>query len=257
MITVAEDLVVHEAQSVGGLDVAEMHSTCPRTFYSPTVLGPVIRENAEQTVSVRYSNHLWVAPRLHPKPPMVEQKRTRSPENALPISSQVNLQSVAKTNMTTSISMRISSTISILKMKLNIKPLNCTALATYGSNAEPAFSKRKSPKQFRQKNLQNLISYHKPRLSRNQSKSPLTPLSPFLRSSLPQPAPLQSLIPLLIPHRRIPTLFRIAKVHRLLATLPPAAPPQRIELYATVASSHRCFDVKIQEFTFADLFFPH
>ena len=46
------------------------------------------------------------------------------------------------------------------------------------------------------------------------------PLSPFLRSSVPQPAPLQFLILSLMPHRRIPTLFRIAEVHRPLATLP-------------------------------------
>jgi hypothetical protein len=59
------------------------------------------------------------------------------------------------------------------------------------------------------------------------------------------------------PHRRILTLFRIAEVHRLLGTLPPGAPPPRIELYANVVSSHRDLPSKTQHFTFADLFFPH
>jgi hypothetical protein len=86
--------------------------------------------------------------------------------------------------------------------------------------------------------------------------TPFVPMSPFVRSSLPQLTPPQSILPSLIPHRRIPTLFRIAEVHRLLASLPPGAPPQRIELYATVVSSRRDFHKKTQEFTFADLFFP-
>jgi hypothetical protein len=87
-------------------------------------------------------------------------------------------------------------------------------------------------------------------------QAPLASMSPFLRSSLPQLASSQSVLPSLIPHRRIPTLFRIAEVYRLLASIPPRAPPQRIELYASVISSRRDFHKKTQEFTFADLFFP-
>jgi hypothetical protein len=89
------------------------------------------------------------------------------------------------------------------------------------------------------------------------NKIPPVRMSPFLRSSFPKPVPSPSILPSLVPQRRIPTLFRIAEVHRLLATLSPRVPPQRIELYATVVSSRRDFHTKTQEFTFADLFFPH
>ena len=91
----------------------------------------------------------------------------------------------------------------------------------------------------------------------NPTQTPPIPMSPFLRLNFPQPAPSQFTIPSLIPHRRIPTVFRIAEVHRLLATLSSNAPPQRIELYAAVACSRRALHANTQEFTFADLFFPH
>ena len=95
-----------------------------------------------------------------------------------------------------------------------------------------------------------------------QFKTPSRPLqsvnpkvSPFLRSTLPPAAPQGSQIPSLAAHRRIPTLFRIAEVHRLLSTLS-AGTSQRIELYATINSSHREHQTKTQSFVFADLFFP-
>ena len=88
-------------------------------------------------------------------------------------------------------------------------------------------------------------------------EAPLLPPSPFLRSNLPQPVPTEAIIPSLVPHRRIPTLFRIAEVYRLLATFSPTFPPQRIELYATIVSSQRGYHTEAQEFTFADLFFPY
>lgn len=48
----------------------------------------------------------------------------------------------------------------------------------------------------------------------------------------------------------------MVEIHRLIATLPPRATPQRIELCSTVIYSRCDLLTKTQRF-FADLFFPH
>ena len=101
------------------------------------------------------------------------------------------------------------------------------------------------------------------RLTAQQLLKPQTPLSgpsasipPFLRANLPSAVPSDSLIPALTSTGRIPTLFRVAEVHRLLSSLPRDFIAQRVELYATVINSHRDHSFKKQHFLFGDLFFP-
>ena len=132
-----------------------------------------------------------------------------------------------------------------------------TMLTTHDSSDVSSPTKPKSPQRAL---LEGSSSPYPAALFKSPLKlieAPLRPLSPFLRSNLPQPVPTQAIIPSLVPYRRIPTLFRIAEVYRLLAIFSPTSLPQRIELYATVASSHRGYHTQAQEFTFADLFFPH
>ena len=108
-----------------------------------------------------------------------------------------------------------------------------------------------------QKGSQCLIQHPDSKTPQKLVQASIIAVTPFLRSNLPQPVPSQPFIPSLIPHRHIPTLFRIAEVHRLLARPPLVEPPERIEIYATVVSSRRGLHTKGQEFTFADLFFPN
>jgi len=256
IITVAEDVVVHQAQPTGGLEVVEMHSTRPSTVHSPTVLGQLSEKTLNKLQAFVF------------KPPVgdaVASSRTpydRSDEDTVSGECLTYFQPDESTvggedkHDDFDLDEDIFDNIYTEDATEHQSP-DCTTIITSSSNTEPPFSKPKSPQVTQPEGLSRS---HQPAQSKTQPKpiqKPLIPLSPFLRSSLPQPAPLQSLIPSLIPHRRIPTLFRIAEVHRLLSTLPPEAPPQRIELYATITSSHRCFDMKIQELVFADLFFPH
>ena len=248
MIAVAEDLVVHRAQPTGGLEVAEVHSTCPPTIHSPTVLCQV----SEKTL-----NKLRAFAFRQPVGDAAASSKTlydRSDENTV----QPNESTIGNEDKHGDFDLDEDIFDNIYtEDETEHQTLNHTTIATYGSNAEPPSAKLISPPATPPEEPSKSHQLPQAKTQPKPIQKPLIPLSPFLRSSLPQPAPLQSLIPSLIPHRRIPTLFRIAEVHRLLATLPPAAPPQRIELYATVTSSHRCLDTKIQEFAFADLFFPH
>ena len=91
--------------------------------------------------------------------------------------------------------------------------------------------------------------------SNGLSALPTTPMAPFMRSHLPSPAPPSSVIPSLIPSRRIATCFRTAEVLRLLSPFPPGT-MLHFELYACVVKSSRNTSTKIQDFTLADLFFP-
>ena len=256
IITVAEDLVVHQAQPTGGLEVVEMHSTRPRTVHSPTVLGQLSEKTLNKLQAFVFK------PPVGDAVPSPKTPDDRSDENTVSGECPTYLQPDESTvgdedkHDDFDLDEDIFDNMYTEDATEHQTP-DCTATVTSGSNTESPFSKPKSPQVTQP---EELSTFHQLAQSKTQPKpiqKPLIPLSPFLRSSLPQPVPLQSLIPSLIPHRRIPTLFRIAEIHRLLATLPPEAPPQRIELYATVTSSHRCFDMKIQEFAFADLFFPH
>ena len=80
-------------------------------------------------------------------------------------------------------------------------------------------------------------------------------IQPFMRSKFPELAPTSSLLPSLVPARRVTTCFRIAEVLRLLSTTNPGT-MLRVELYARVVKSSRNTQTKIQDFTLADLFFP-
>lgn len=256
MIAAAEDLAVHRAQPTGGLEVAEVHNTHPRTIHSPTMLCQVSEKTLNKLRAFIF------------RPPVGD--AAASPKTLYDRSDENTVSGECLTyphpNESTTgdkdkhddfdLEEDIFDNI-YTEDETEHQTLSCTTLATYSSSAELPFGKPMTPQVTPPEEPSKSHQLSKAKTQPKPIHKPLTPLSPFLRSSLPQPAPLQSPIPSLIPHRRIPTLFRIAEVHRLLATLPPAAPPQRIELYATVASSHRCLDTKIQEFAFADLFFPH
>ena len=252
MIAVAENLVVHRAQSTRGLGVAEVHITSPRI---------TLCQVSEKTL-----NKLRAFIFRPPVGDAAASSKTlyddRSDENTVSGECPTYLQPGESTigdkdkHDDFDLDEDIFDNI-YTDDETDHQTLNCTTLATYDSHTEPPSGKPMTPQATPPEEPSKSHQSSQAKTPPKPIQKPLISLSPFLRLSLPQPAPLQSLIPSLIPHRRIPTLFRIAEVHRLLATLPPIAPPQRIELYATVASSHRCFDTKIQEFAFADLFFPH
>ena len=256
LITVAEGLAVHQAQPTGGLEVVEMHSTRPRTVHSPTVLGQLSEKTLNKLQAFVFKPPVGHAVASSKTPCDGSDKNTISGECLTHLQPDESIVGDENKHDDFDLDEDIFDNI-YTEDATEHQTSDCTAIVTSSSNVEPPFSKPKSPQVTPPEEPSTSHQLAQSKTLQKPIQRSLIPLSPFLRSSLPQPAPVQSLIPSLIPHRRIPTLFRIAEVHRLLATLPPEAPPQRIELYATVTSSHRCFDKKIQEFTFADLFFPH
>jgi hypothetical protein len=256
IIAVAEDLVVHQAQPTGNLEVAEMHSTRLHTIHSPTVLGQLSEKTLNKLQAFVFKPPIGDAAASSKTPYDRSDENTVSGECFTCLQPDESTVGNEDKHDDFDFDEDIFDNIHT-EDETEYQSPDCTTLTTYSSNTEPPFSDPKSPQVTPPEEPSSPHQLAKSKTLPKPIQKPLIPLTPFLRSSLPQPAPLQSLIPSLLPHRRIPTLFRIAEVHRLLATLPPEASPQRIELYATVTSSHRCFDMKIQEFAFADLFFPH
>ena len=122
---------------------------------------------------------------------------------------------------------------------------------------------RHQPQPFSTPQRPQNIPYVSPTVTSSKSATTsVQSMSPFVRKT---PAPLARShhdIPNLSPSRRLPTVFRIAEIHHLLAALPSASPPSAqaydltIELFARIRSSSRDRYSTKQHFILGDLFFP-
>src|ERR1700722_18791262 len=142
IITVAEDLVVHQAQPTGDLEVTEMHSTRLRTIHSPTILGQLSEKTLNKLQAFVF------------KPPVgdaaASSKATydRSDENTVSGECLTYLHPDESTvgdedkHDDLDFDEDIFDNI-YTEDETGHQTPDCATLATYGSNTEPPFSKPK------------------------------------------------------------------------------------------------------------------